>query len=53
MRKWLFLTASVLILVSLALLVIGLDGQPVLWYLGLATLGVAMLLSLATRWVPE
>jgi hypothetical protein len=43
--------ASTLILVALALLVIGLANErPVVWGLGLIAMGIAMILSLVTRW---
>ena len=51
-KRALQITASVLILVALALIVIGLaDRQPVMWGLGLLAVAIAMLMSLATRWV--
>ena len=52
-RIRLFLLASELILLSLALIVLGLDVRPVLEYVGLAALGVAMWLLLATRWATD
>lgn len=43
--------AAALILLALALLVGGLQAdQPLLWGSGLAAVGVAMVLSLLTRW---
>lgn len=51
-KRMLLIAASVLILVALALIVVGLAGErPLVWGLGLGAAGVAMLLSLATRWV--
>lgn len=42
--------ASILILIGLVLLVTGLQGPGILWQIGLGVVGVAMLLSLLTRW---
>ena len=51
-KRTLQIGASALILVALALIVIGLMNEwPVLWGLGLLAVGVAMVMSLATRWV--
>ena len=52
-RCTLYLLATVLILVSLVLIVVGLQGTPVLWVVGLAVVALAMGLSLAARWVPD
>jgi hypothetical protein len=51
-KRRLRIAASVLILVSLALLVWGLQAEQVLvWGLGLAAMGTAMAMSFITRWV--
>ena len=52
-RCTLYLLATVLILVSLVLIVVGLQGAPVLWVVGLAVVALAMGLSLVARWVPD
>ena len=52
-RRTLYLLATVLILVSLVLIVVGLQGAPVLWVVGLAVVALAMGLSLVARWVPD
>jgi hypothetical protein len=41
-----------LIVVGLALIVLGLQQENFLWQAGLGAVGVAMLVSLATRWAP-
>ena len=51
-KRTLLITASALIILALALLVIGLARElTVVWGLGLVAAGVAMAMSLATRWV--
>lgn len=46
------LTASVLLLLSLALIVVGLRGEDdLLWQAGLGVVALAMAFALATRWV--
>ena len=51
-KRRLRLIASALILVALALLVVGLQlEESSVWGLGLVVTGVAMAVSLATRWV--
>lgn len=52
-QKSLYIVASLLILAGLLLIVLGLAGSELLWKLGLALVGLAMLLSLATHWVQE
>lgn len=48
----LHLISSVLLLLSLALVVIGLQGGTgLLWRLGLGVVALAMAFALATRWV--
>lgn len=50
-KRKLRISAAGLILLSLALLVAGLGNeQPLVWGLGLIAVGVAMVMSLATRW---
>ena len=50
-KRLLRIAASVLILVSLALIVNGLANElPLVWGLGLVAAGTAMIMSLATRW---
>lgn len=49
----LLLAASLLLLVGFVLLVVGLGGARPLWLAGLATVVLAMLLSLGTRWARE
>lgn len=51
-KQTFFVIASALIIAGFALLVVGLQGQPTLWYVGLGAVAVAMLLSPATRWTP-
>lgn len=46
----LLLGASLLLLSSLALIVIGLQGPQLLWQVGLVLFGLAMLLSMLTQW---
>ncbi|MGQ9675954.1 MAG: hypothetical protein ACUVX1_09825 [Chloroflexota bacterium] len=46
----LLLGASLLLLSSLALIVIGLQGPQLLWQVGLVLFGLAMLLSVVTQW---
>ena len=51
-KKQIYLLASVLILISLALIVIGLRSQTALvWGAGFVVITAAMLLSLSTHWV--
>jgi hypothetical protein len=51
-KRRLRIAASALILVSLALLVLGLQADEALvWGLGLAAMGTAMAMSFITRWV--
>jgi hypothetical protein len=53
-KRRLRIAASALILVSLALLVLGLQADEVLmWGLGLAAMGTAMAMSFITRWVGD
>ena len=50
-KRTLGITASILILVALALIVAGLANErPVVWGLGLLVVAIAMIMSLATRW---
>ncbi|MGD9617929.1 MAG: hypothetical protein AB7H90_22445 [Alphaproteobacteria bacterium] len=50
-KRELQIAASALILAALALIVIGLaNEQSVVWGLGLIAVGVAMTMSLVTRW---
>jgi hypothetical protein len=42
--------AAVLIVVSLALIAIGVQGPALLWQAGLATFSLAMIVSFATHW---
>jgi hypothetical protein len=51
-KKRIYLLASVLILISLALIVVGLGSQTAgIWGAGLVVITTAMLLSLSSRWV--
>ena len=51
-KKRIYLIASVLILLSLVLIVIGLESQMAyVWGAGLGVITIAMLLSLSSRWV--
>lgn len=51
-KRTLAITASILILVGLALVVTGLANErPVVWGVGLIAVAIAMAMSLATRWV--
>lgn len=52
-KQTLYIISSVLIIAGLALIVLGLQRQPALWYAGLGAVATAMLLSLATHWAPE
>lgn len=53
-KRTLQVAATVLILVALALIVSGLSyAQPEIWGLGLIAVGMAMLMSLATRWARD
>ena len=50
-KRKLRIADSGLVLVALVLIVIGLvKEQPVVWGLGLIAVGVAMIMSLVTRW---
>jgi hypothetical protein len=49
-KEMLYLMASVLILIGLALIVIGLGGTAVVWQIGLILVALAMLVSLISRW---
>ena len=50
-KQQIYLMASVLILVSLILIVVGLGSQMiVVWGAGLVVITAAMLLSLSSRW---
>ena len=50
-KRTLRIAASILIVVALALIVAGLaNEQAVVWGLGLIAVGIAMIMSLATRW---
>jgi hypothetical protein len=50
-KRRLQIAASALILAAVALLVIGLANElPIVWGLGLIAVGIAMIMSLATRW---
>lgn len=51
-KRRLQITTSALIIGALVVIVIGLKGeQPVVWGAGLLFVAVAMVMSLATRWV--
>lgn len=51
-KRRLQITASALIIGALVVIVIGLKSeQPVVWGAGLLFVAVAMVMSLATRWV--
>ncbi|MDD3824370.1 MAG: hypothetical protein PHY79_00250 [Anaerolineae bacterium] len=50
-RNHLYIAASLLSLVALALIVLGLPDRSPLWQIGLGLVALAMLLSLATRWM--
>jgi hypothetical protein len=52
-KRGLHIGASLLILIGLVFLVLGLQGTAALWQIGLGVVGVAMVLSLLTRWVGE
>lgn len=52
-KKMLHLWASVLIVLGLVLLVWGLPERRAAWIAGLVALGVALVLSLATRWIGD
>ena len=52
-RNVLYITASLLILLALGLIVVGLRTSPILWYLGLGAVALAMMLSLATHWAHD
>jgi type III secretory pathway component EscS len=43
--------ATVLILIGFVLIVTGLQQDTILWQIGLAAIALAMLLSLAGRWI--
>ena len=52
-RNHLYIAASLLSLVALALIVVGLPNRSPWWQIGLGLVALAMLISLATRWMPE
>lgn len=52
-KQTLHAIASALIVISLILVVVGLPDNDLMWQLGLGVVGLAMLISLATRWAPE
>lgn len=49
-KQSLHIIAAVLILASLALIAVGVQGPALLWQIGLITLSLAMILSFATHW---
>ena len=51
-KQLLYLVASLLLLAGLALIVLGLQQENVLWQAGAGAVALAMLLSFATRWIP-
>jgi hypothetical protein len=50
-RLQLSVTATILILIGLVFLVVGLSQDTFLWQIGLGFIALAMLFSLAGRWV--
>jgi len=52
-RNHLYIAASLLSLVALALIVLGLPDRSPLWQIGLGLVALAMLLSLGTRWMAK
>ncbi len=52
-KNHLYIAASLLSLVALALIVLGLPDRALLWQIGLGLVALAMLLSLATRWMAK
>lgn len=52
-KQTLHIIASVLIIAGLALIVLGLQQENLMWQAGLGAVALAMILSFATRWAPE
>jgi predicted lysophospholipase L1 biosynthesis ABC-type transport system permease subunit len=50
-RLQLYVVATILILIGLVFLVVGLNQDTILWQIGLGSIALAMLFSLASRWV--
>ena len=52
-KNTIYLIASLLILLGLALIVWGLPDTPLVWQAGLIAVTLAMILSLLTRWLGQ
>jgi predicted lysophospholipase L1 biosynthesis ABC-type transport system permease subunit len=50
-RLQLYIVATILILIGLVFLVVGLNQDTVLWQIGVGSIALALLFSLARRWV--